>query len=302
MPTQIRYFIALFAVSALLYPLPFWLVRLDSYPQWSRNGSLRFIEFGFSAAGQNADVVVFGDSSATAAIDASQMSAALGKKVLLLPANLTELVAIDDLPLRRYMAADKPPQLIVFYFAPWNFNYDHDFDRHPMYDGVETILRHGTSGEIASLFSAHPLLTIQFPLMFYQATMNSGLVPAATFRRQTDMLVATNGHSEFAGRMMQDPACVIPPGVIDHIQFGSVRTMSEKYRTPLTKIAYFAAPIPACGNAQKIVERAASAIPAAPPEILPFSVFEDDQNYIHVGPAGVPQATGNLIEAVRPLL
>ncbi len=298
----IRYFIAIFAVSILFYPPPFWLVRLASYPQWSRNGSLRFLEFGFTAAGQNADVVIFGDSSATAGIDPSQMSAALGKRVLLLPTDLVELVAVDDMPLQRYMKADKAPQLIVFYFAPWNFDYDHDFDRHPMYDGVETILRHGTSDQVISLLRNHLLLTLQFPLMFYQSTLNSAAVPAANFRRQAEQIAATNGHAEFAGRILQNPSCVIPLHLINRIHFGSVRAMGEKYRTARTKILYFAAPIPACANAEQIAQRAATALPVAPPDIMPYSVFEDDQNYAHPEPAGVPRATKKLTEAVRPLL
>jgi len=300
--TLIRYFVMFFAVSILIYPQPFWLVRLSSYPRWSRNASLRFLEFGFTAAGQNADVVIFGDSSATAGIDPSRISAALGERVLLLPSNLTELVAVDDFPLRRYIAADTPPRVIVFYFSPWDFNYDHDFDKHPMYDGVETVVRHGDAREIAAFVVAHPLYVIQFPLMFYQSTMNEGLTPPTKLRRQAQQLVATNGHTEFSGRLINGSSCTIPANFLDQIRFDSVRRISEKYRSSRTKILYFAAPIPGCTNAQKIVDRSSAVIPALPPEIMTPSVFVDDSYYAHLGAAGVPQATKNLTDAVRPIL
>ena len=145
------YLLAVLAVSVVLYPLPFYLVRLPSYLQWNRTLSFRPMEFSFKAVGQNADVVIFGDSTASNGIDPSRMSAALGTKVVVLPNNLGELNVIDDLPLRRYIKADRPPRLIVFYFAPWNFDYRRDPVIVPTYDGLEMLMRHGAPGEISIL-------------------------------------------------------------------------------------------------------------------------------------------------------
>jgi hypothetical protein len=297
----ITYLLVLFAVPFLLYPLPFYLVRLPSYLSWNRTMDFRPLDFAFTAAGQNADIVIFGDSSAFYGIDARQMSDALGTKVLILPSNQGELMAIDDSPLLHYIRADKPPRLIVFYFAPWGFDYRHVADIAPMYDGVEMLMRHGSAREILPFAAANPLLAFQFPLMFYRANLNANFFAAAKFRNQSALLAATNGHDDVLGLTRFGPECVIPSGFIGRIRFDWVRQMSEKYQTSATSVMYFAAPIPDCANAQAVVDRSSGALPVVP-RTMPAELFVEDSFYVHLYAAGVPQSTRNLIDAVRSRL
>lgn len=298
----VRYLVTLVAVSLVLYPLPFYLVRVNSYPEWNRGTEFRPMDFSFTVAGQNADVVIFGDSSAYHGINPRQMSAALGANVLVMPSNLGVLDAIDDLALRRYMQADKPPRLIVFYFAPWNFDYRHAGFDGPKYDGMEMLMRHGTSGEIFSYVKARPLTAIQFPLMFYRANLNANIMAGETFRRQAKLLELTNGHEDSPAVSHSSLTCEFPSSFIDRIKFDWVRQMTEKYRTAQTKVLYFAAPIPECTNVDSVIERSSRMISAAPPRKMPISLFVQDNFYVHLYAAGVSQATQNLIEAVRPFL
>jgi hypothetical protein len=300
-----RYFLALFALPIVLYVCPFAAVRMPSYGRWSRTIDFPNLEFAFNTSGQNADVVIYGDSTAKIGIDPSQMSAALNLKVLDLPRSYSTLLVDDDLPLRRYVKANKPPRLIVFYFAPWNFDYGNDnSDRKPLYNGMEMLVRHGTADEIWAFAKANPLYMMQFPLMFYSVNANLTAFDREAVNKQIRQVITTNGHMDIDlyNVMHCGPTCVIPQGLIGRMRFEWVRKMSEKYRTEQTKVMYFAAPIPACVNAQAVIDHASGVLPAAPPKALPASLFVDDTYYCHLYAAGVPQATQNLINAVRPLL
>jgi hypothetical protein len=299
----VLYFLVLLAVPGFFYLPPFFLVQMPSYAKWSRVPDFPLLDFSFKSAGQNADVVIFGDSSANHGIDPSLMSAALGVKVLDMPNGLGGLLVVNDLSLRRYMAADKPPQLIIFYFAPWNLDYGHDDIRtDPLYNGMEMLVRYGTAGEIFAFVKAHPAYAIQFPLMFYRANINPQMFHQKLYREQARQVVATNGHGDTIGTLHYDSGCVIPTALIGRMRYDWVRRMAETYSTPQTKVLVYVAPIPGCSNAQAAVDHARAVLPLAPPKTMPAPLFLDDQYYIHLYADGVPLATQNLIDAARPLL
>lgn len=298
-----RYFVVLFAVPLLLSPLPFFLVRLQSYGQFSKNPRFYVLDFAFKTARQNADIVIFGDSSAYSGLDPKQMSAALRAKVLNLPSNLNALPLDDDFALRRYIEADRPPRLIVFYFSPWNFDYGReDFDYDRLYEGMEMLMRHGSVSDVLAFFTAHPRAALLFPYMFYRLNLTAAPSEREMSLQQAQQVTATNGHADSPGVLHARSTCVIPSNFIESIRFDWVGKMGEKYRTPQTQVLFFAAPIPNCTNAQAVIDRSASALPAAPPKTMPASLYVDDNWYSHLYAAGVPQATQSLIDAVRPLL
>lgn len=300
-----RYLFMLFAAPVLLGLLPFLLTRLPGYDQWTPDEDFPALEFSFKTAGQNAGIVIYGDSSAKHGLDPNQISAELGVKAIDLPASLSVLLVDDDLPLRRYLMANNPPRLIVLYFSAWNFDYGHfDPDLFPMYDGMEILMRHGTASEIASFAAAHPLYAIQFPLMFYRLGLDPRLLSRdRNLRREKiERLSASMGHEDSPGSLHIDSGCVIPASLIDRIGSDWVRKMSAKYRTPKTRVLLFAAPIPNCTNAQAVIDRASRVLPTAPPSIMPASLFVGDSTYTHLFAPGVKQATQSLIDAARPLL
>jgi hypothetical protein len=300
----VRYFVILMAIPALFYVPPVFLVRLPSYVHWSGFADSPILNYAFTAAGQNADVVIYGDSSANHAIDPRQMSAALGVNVVDLPSNLSVLLVDDDLPLRRYMQADRPPKVIVLYLAAWDLDYRHmDINSTPLYPGMDILARYGTSSEIYSFVKAHPTIALRFPFMFYSANFGmDGLLHRGLLRHRALEVVATKGHTDSVGASHATSSCAIPAGLIDRIRFDGVRRLIDRYMTPQTKVLVFVASVPSCKNAQAVVERARQVLPTAPPKIMPATLFVDDNYYVHLFAEGVPQATANLIEAVRPLL
>jgi hypothetical protein len=300
----VRYMLILLVIPAVFYVPPVFVVRLQSYPQWSGFADSPILNFAFSAAGRNADIVIYGDSSANHSLDPLQMSAVLGVKVVDLPSNLSVLLVDDDLPLRHYIKADRPPKIIVLYLAAWDVDYRHiDISSIPTYSGMDILARYGTKNDIYSFVKAHPMTALQFPLMFYPANFGvDGLLHRGLLRQRAVEVAATNGHTDSVGPRRAQSSCVIPAGLIDRIRFDGIKELIQKYTTPQTKVLLFLAAIPSCTNAQAIVDRARLLLPTAAPEILPASLFVDDNYYVHIFADGVQQATANLIEAVRPLL
>ena len=306
MSERFRYYlVVLFLLPGLLYLCPFAAVRLSSYGHWT--GVLDFpnLDYAFKNSGQNADIIIYGDSSAKTGIDPRQMSAALNASVLNLPTSLSTLLVDNDFPLRVYLKTNRPPKLIVFYFAPWNFDYGNDdFHNKPLYNGMEMLMRHGTPGEISPFVRAHPLAAFQFPLMFYSANINPNALNRETFYKQERQVVATGGHVDVDpyNVLHYAPTCVIPPELIDKIRSNWVNRMSEKFSTAQTRVMLFAAPVPACTNAKAAIARASARLPGPSPKEMPAPFFVDDNFYTHLYAAGVPQATRSLVEAVRPHL
>jgi hypothetical protein len=301
----VRYFLILVAIPVIFYFPPVFLVRLPSYPQWSGIADSPVLNYAFAAAGQNADVVIYGDSSADHGINPAQMSAALGVKVVDLPSNLSVLVVDDDMPLRHYMKVDRPPKVIVLYFAAWNLDYRHiaDINSVPLYTGMDVLARYGTWSEIFSFIKAHPTIALRFPFMFYPANFGmDGLLHRGLLRHRTLEVAATQGHTDAAGPSYAASSCTIPASLIDRIRFEGIRNLVEKYATPETKVLVYVASVPSCTNAQAVVERARQVLPTLPPKIMPARLFVDDNYYVHLFAGGVPQSTANLIEAVRPIL
>jgi hypothetical protein len=299
---MLRYLLTLSGVMALLYITPFFFARSALYDRVNPSFFARPLNYAFETAGQNADVVIFGDSTALLGIDPSRMSSALGVKVLNLVNTQPTLVVNDDLSLRRYLQANRPPRLIVFYFAPWDFDFGHnDFDSWPTYDGEEILLRHGNSREIVAFVRNHPHEAAVFPLKFYlnawQFTLHH--VPHA---HQEEQLRATRGHVDSPEPSIMTVPCHFPQYLIDHVRFNWVHDLGGRYRSPQTQVLFYVAPVPACDNVSEVLARPYGELPAAPPKTVPPVFFMKDVRVIHPRPVAVPELTRNLTDAVRPIL
>lgn len=300
--TVVRYLWTMSATMAVLFVLPFLLVRSGVYDSINPSFYARPLNFAFNTAGQNADVVLFGDSTALLGIDPSQMSSALGVKVLNLVNTQPSLVVNDDLTLRRYLASNRPPRLVVFYFAPWDFDYGHtDFDARPTYEGQELLLRQGTRNELSTFIRRRPMEALEFPLKFYATALQLTL-HRVSHPHQYEQLAATHGHLDNTDPTVLSNSCSFPPFLVDNVHFAWVRSMAKRYATPETRTFFYVAPVPACANAQAVLSRPYDRLPAAPPVQVPPQFFSNDIRYIHPRPFAVPQLTRNLTDAVRPLL
>lgn len=301
-PEMLRYLLTLFTVMAVMYAVPFFLVRSAVYDRINPSFYARPLNYPFATTVRNADVLLFGDSTALLGLNPAQMSSDLGVKVLNLVNTQPSLVVNDDLTLRHYLARNRVPKLIVFYFAPWDFDYIHtDFNARPTYEGQELLLRQGTHRELIAFARKHPLEALGYPFKFYASAWQLILHKVA-HRNQDAQLAATSGHVDNTDPTPLSSPCKFTPLLLDNIRFDGVRSLGAQYASPQTKILFYVAPVPSCSNVSAVIQHPYEELPAAPPKQVPPQFFSNDVRYIHPLPFAVAQLTRNLTDAVRPLL
>ena len=114
-PPYARYLWRVLLFPALLYPWAFLLVCLPSYEHWSASQWGPMLEYPYDSRA-NADIVIFGDSSAFFGIDPRLVNAQLGVRSVVLPDTVGSIPVTGDKPLQAYLAHNRKPRLIVFYF------------------------------------------------------------------------------------------------------------------------------------------------------------------------------------------
>lgn len=295
-----RYVFWLLAFTATIWLLPFIFVRLPGFLRWSGSNYGSMLEYSFASSNANADVVIFGDSSALFGIDPLQMSAKLGLKTINLPNTMSSLPVTGDMALRQYLAHSAPPRLIVLYFTAWNSNFSNIDDPDKLFDGEEMLLRHGTLQQIVSYTASHLRELAMFPFKFYTANSVSKSFTHLLHWRQTPPIAPAMGHADLdlpSWKIMKSP-CEIKVRVLREAPFDSVEALAKRYSTQKTKVLVYMAPIPACANAQILATLPYSTLPTAPPREMDPSNYDDDGYFTHLDRHGVPEATDNLIAAV----
>ncbi len=296
-----RYLVTMLGLLVVLYCAPFALVRLPNFDQWSGSPYSQPLNYAFKTGGENADVVLFGDSTLLHGVDPTQMSAALGVKVILLPSIAATLRELDDLALRRYLKANRAPRLIVLYFAPWDLDYSHSTFPIGTYDARELLARQGTAEEIFGYARRHPFQSMQFPFQFYliNGRVNFFERPYPEIGLEAER---TRGHMTNPQQTRLDSNCTFPEILAGDALDESAKELGQRYGTSETKILYFIAPIPNCRNAAEVATRSYGGLPAGPPRVLPAEMFSSDAVVLHPLGSAVPRVTQNLIDAVRPVL
>jgi hypothetical protein len=189
-----RYLLSASILLLVLYCVPFYVVRRADFDEMSNTPYSMPLNSAFEAARQNADVVVFGDSTALHGIDPSQMSRELGVKAINLPNTGATLRVMDDLSLRQYLESSRPPRLIVLYFAPWDMDYMHTELPIGTYEGREVLAHRGTGAEIFDYAWNHPAESLEFPFQFYLANSSWRAVVQRPYRYAGAEVSRTQGH------------------------------------------------------------------------------------------------------------
>ena len=301
-PRLLRYLVLVLVIPAAFFPLPFFLVTSPSYEHWASSQWGPMLEYAYDTRPQNADVVIFGDSSAFIGIDPRLLNAHLGLKSLVLPDTVGSIPVTGDAPLRSYLAHNRPPRLLVFYFAAWDLDFAQV--RSPLlFEGEEMMLRHGTRQEIAVFTLHHPTEMLQFPFRLY-STFGTKIIEAALHHADRERQTAEAlGHADdIEDRPPLTSSCVLPTEFHARTGTGSVEDLVRRYSTPETRVMVYIAPLPACRGSAAVEARSFAAVGAAKPKILPPGIFVSGLNYAHMVPAAVPIATGIFEQALRSRL
>ena len=302
-PEAFRRYLAWLVIPPLFgYMLGFALVRMPGYERWGGSAWGPILDYAFQTAGQNADVVIFGDSSALFAIDPVEMGAKLGLKVINLPNTVGGLPVIGDMALKRYLAHNRPPKMILFYFCAWDLDYAHARGTR-LFEGEEMLARHGSWRQITSFAVAHPTEVLSFPFRVYSSLGVSSLKHLLDSRGSVPEVVRFHGH--VANSLFYPPLsanCTIPASDIAEHETASVRALMARYSTPQTRTMLYLAPAPGCQNAPALLTAVSTTLHIRPPAVFPARDFTSDSYYAHLLPSAVSKATELAIAAVRPSL
>ena len=295
----LRFFGFLFVPLLLLYLAAFPLVRTASFEQWCPSQWGPMLEWAFDAKQQDADVVIFGDSSAFLGVDPRIVGQQLGVRSVVLPNTIGSLPVIGDLALRRYLANNRPPKLIVFYFSTWNLDFSRAQDV-KLFEGEEMMLRHSSWLTMKKFGLHHPVDALAFPLRLY-STFGPAVVESFLHRRNRERETAAalghvDDHDDFPAL---GAPCDLPERYFEANTETSVQQLLKRFSSPQTHVMVYLAPVPRCRNTDSFVQHAAAHFRVAPPAQLPPDGFVGDGYYAHIEPASVAMSSRLLVEAVR---
>jgi hypothetical protein len=256
------------------------------------------LNYSFHADHVNADVVIFGDSSAFLGIDPKVVSERLGMKTVVLPDTVGSLPVTHDQPLQNYLKQNTPPRLLVLYFSRWNLDYERYADSHLFLEGEENLLQNGSKAQIETFAEKYPTEFLVFPWHF-GATLGLRQIKLGwNHPHRADEIAQSLGHVDFS-----DPygpitgRCHIPDFLLERQTQNSVQALIDKYQTPQTKLVVYLAPVPGCENASR-AQGSTGVLQTYPPKVLPASSFAADGFYAHVMPQEVPTASRLLADAI----
>jgi hypothetical protein len=291
----LSYLLCCLLVLLLLYLFPLVAERQPTLKRLSLSQHGEGLDHSYGLDGDNADVVIFGDSSAMSGVDTDRLSQELGLKVTTLPATAGSLSVTGTLTLRHYLAGNRPPRLIVCYLAPWNL----DFDRQPhslSYEGVELVLRHESLRTIVDLTLRHPQEFFTFPIRFYAVpnrlnpfSDKAQFIPAPIFR----------GYSPHGGDDHLATGCSISYFQLHRQATQSVQTLVRDFSSAQTRTLVYLSPLPDCLLVGDVVAVHYPGIDAQPPVVLPVADFAADDSMVHVLASHSAVSTDLLSDAIR---
>jgi hypothetical protein len=295
-----RYLAYLAVLPLIVYLAGFTLVCIPSYERWGGSSFGPVLDYAYQTAGQNADVVVFGDSSAFFALDPIQMSRELGLKVVNLPNTIGGLPVIGDMSLKRYLATNRPPRLILFYFCAWDLDYSKAKGTR-IFEGEEMLVRHGSWDQVLQFAVHHPREVFYFPFRVYSALGPGTLLNLLHLSHTVPEVSVYRGH--VANRLPFAPLpgdCNIPDQDLQERRSASVLSLMARYSSLQTKTMLYLAPVPACHNAASLLTRRELGV--AVQATFPPEDFSADGYYAHLRPNAVAAATELATQKVRAQL
>ncbi|MBB5059902.1 hypothetical protein HDF16_004631 [Granulicella aggregans] len=290
-----RYLRTLLLIPILGIALPYAFEAIPGLQNFAASRTAIMLDYSYTASHEDADVVIFGDSSALYGVDTKLLSSTLGMKVINLPGTKGSLAVTGDLPLRSYLAHNKPPKLIVFYLAPWNLDILNSHTNF-WYDGAEEIIRHGSFRDVLKLWRKEPESIFTFPMTFY---MQNNKLFSSIARRPFQLRPMVQGHTPFPLGVSLTSDCVLPNSFKIRPDATSVRNLLDKYRSSTTKTMLYFAPIPRCAGVGDILSESYGRLPVAASKVLPAEDFAKDPFFVHPMPKGTPTSTGIFEDAIR---
>jgi hypothetical protein len=289
--TALRYLAAFVCIGLALYVLPFVAERLPALQPYAASDWGGVLDQSYNLQNANADVVIFGDSSALYGVDTPRLSTEFGMKVINLPQSIGSLGVNGDLPLRKYLAGNRPPRIIVFYLAPWDRDFSTASDRYS-YEGSEQIVRNGSAADLLHLLRTKPRLLGVFPLQFY-------LVHSSLTRIWNPGTAWPKPHNGFMPYPPSLPGpitgrCAIPQYLVNLTSDRSLRELLATYSGKGSEVVTVLAAVPQCTGVEQLMARFGSAL-----TVLPHTYFANDTLLVHVRADHTDETTARVANILR---
>jgi hypothetical protein len=294
-----QYFVWLALPCFLIYVCGFLIVRANGYDRWSGNSWGSNLDYAFHTAGENADVVIFGDSSALLAVDPLELSRQLRLKVVNLPNTIGSLPVVGDMGLRHYLATNRPPRLIIFYFTAWDLDYTHQQGTR-IFEGEEMLAKHGSWRQIADFGFHHPREVLYFPFRVFSNWSIVATLHGLRGSRASSEVYESRGHvkNDLPFPALSD-ACSFPSAVMDSHGMTTIRQLQTRYTSSQTATMLYLAPVPRCENVNRLIGSVKERLASPPPAVLPAGEFTADSYYAHLRPNAVDLATTQLGDTTK---
>ena len=290
---------AMFPVAAYLLVFALVMVPGFRYERWGPSKWGPNLQFPFDARGVDADVLIYGDSSAFLAIDPHRVQAETGLKTAVVPNTIGSLPVTGEMGLTRYLSRNKAPRLLILYFTAWDLDYNQTATQR-LFEGDEMLLHNGSAHEIATFARAHPEELLAFPFRLPSTIGFHSLTRQIRAGNRAATTLEALGHVNYPEAYPPvDPACELPAADLKAASDATVRDLMRRYTTAQTRVLVYLAPLPGCSNATPVLARSYADIGAAPPSVLPPASFASDGFFAHVQPPAVPAATDLFVAWLR---
>ena len=258
-------------------------------------------DYPFEVTGVDADVVVFGDSSALAGVDSLMVQKQLGVSVVNLSPIVRNLYMMRDKPLAAYLQHNKPPKLIVIYLAVWQTGIPRE---EASTDGLIVMMRHDNAADALGWALRHPVGMLNADI--YLANLILGHLRQPVTMAGHNKAWSQHGFLPYPGVLPHlTESCVIGPQHQLTRDFGAwPQLMVQRYQTPQTKVVLYLAPAPECKGTRDY-QRVAENIQPRPInqwQILDPNLFIVDGADAHPEERFVHITTQLLIDSLRPLV
>ncbi len=294
-----RFLAWLLLPPAGLYLLVFALVLLPSarFERWGPTKWGPILQFAFDTR-DDADVLVYGDSSAFLGMDPRVVNAALHVRSVVLPNTVGSLPITGQMSLRRYLTQNRPPRLLVLYFTAWDLNYETPASTRGFFEGEEMLLRNGSAAQIGDFARHHPLEFLAFPIRM-NSMLGAHLVETVLRGEDRERQTAEAlGHVDYTEPYPPLTApCTLPEADVREHAEDAVQADVRRYTTAQTKVVIYLAPMPDCKGAETIRREAGARHMA--PAVLPAEMFASDGLFAHPEPRAVPEVSALFIDFLR---
>jgi hypothetical protein len=240
-------------------------------------------------AGQNCQVVIFGDSTAMIGLDPRAIQARTGLKTCNLALPYMAVSASGTMVLDHYLAANRPPAFIIFaghitHQRPPAFD-----EQDGIIDGWWFVDRYFSPAQAARFFLKTPRDTFLFVAQVWQALASFTDVIHPDFTQRTYARTMAELHRREGFYTMEyhlghDAICHpgYPPLRADPSWF---QTLRRKYQTPQRQVVFYVSPVPDCDPDLPRYDAIARQAGVPAPVALPEEDFADPHHLNAFGAA-----------------